>query len=256
MTPFFLGHHKGGTRFIGGILESFAAHAGIEYVTLNNPKWFGYSIRNALQGRSSCVVNYMNADHRFLDEFNDYRGFHVVRDPRDIGVSAYYSHLYSHGLEWWPELAPHRARLESLSFSAGLLCDLEFTDLLMTDGYPVGVFCAMDRWCYDDPNILELKFEDIISSPVDQLTAAFAFIGLLNESSQRDRDILRELIDRNRFEMLSGGRQPGEVDDRHHYRSGRPGEWKTNFDESHVQWFKTRYPNLLTQLGYERSNNW
>jgi len=248
--PFVLGHHKGGTRYVGRIVERLAGAWGLAYRTLNNPKWFGFDVRAALKDAERPFVNYMNADYAYLERAGPYRGVHIVRDPRDIALSAYFSHLYSHSTDWWPELVAHRRRLEALAFSDGLLLDLEFTERLVTDGFPITVFPAMERWNYHDPDILELRFESIIASPFVELSAALEHLGLLDEDRDRRLQDLHEAIEQNSFAILSGGRRIGEVDDRHHYRSGTPGEWRSRLEPSHIEWFR-RYAPLLRRLGYE-----
>lgn len=60
------------------------------------------------------VLCYVNAEIGSVRPLRDYRGFHVIRDPRDVGVSGYFSHLHSHPIGDWYELAEHRRELQSL----------------------------------------------------------------------------------------------------------------------------------------------
>jgi hypothetical protein len=229
----------------------------MSYVALNNPKWFGFDIAAALpKNKPPLFVNYMNADYRYLAAVDDFVGIHVVRDPRDIGLSAYFSHLYSHSTDWWPELADHRQRLEGLNFTDGLLADLAFTETLVTDGFPITVFPAMDQWNYHDPRIMEIKFETLVTSPLEVLSDAFGHLGLLSQDREPRLEILRELVEANAFEKLSGGRRVGRKDNQHHYRSGLAGEWRQHFEPPHRAWFKERYQGLLTQLSYESDSDW
>ncbi len=45
-----------------------------------------------------------NATLSSLQKINFKRGFQIIRDPRDIAVSSYFSHLYSHSTRYWEEL--------------------------------------------------------------------------------------------------------------------------------------------------------
>jgi len=74
----------------------------------------------------------------------------VIRDPRDMIVSGYFSHLKSHSEQDWPELTEHRKRLQSLSKEDGLLAELDFSRQFLDD---------LATWSYSDPNILELRFD-------------------------------------------------------------------------------------------------
>jgi hypothetical protein len=246
---FFLGHHKSGTRYIGLVMEGMCKFNGSCYAELNNPKWFDHDILRALPDGRPLYVKYMNADYRYIGDIPDFRAFHVIRDPRDLAISAYYSHLYSHSTDWWPELAEHRGVIQDLAFQPGLMRDMQFTDQLPTDGFPITVFPAMAAWDYDDPRIIELTFDDLVADPLSFFVTAFSFIGLIDASSDRQRDHLRELIDTYSFEKMSGGRRRGETDPRHHYRSGSPGEWRTRLPRRHQAWFQERYPALLRRFG-------
>jgi len=50
---------------------------------------------------------------------------------------------------------------------------------------------------------------------------------------------------------MSGGRKIGDIDNNHHYRSGRIGEWKEYFKDEHVDFFKKNYKNIFKKLKYE-----
>jgi hypothetical protein len=245
---FFLGHHKSGTRYIGLIFEEFCEQFDIDFHEINNPKWFGYDIERKLPDHRPICAKYMNAKYRYVETLRDFRGFHVIRDPRDLAVSAYFSHLHSHSTRDWPELVEHREKLRALDFDDGLLADMEFTDQLVTDGFPITVFPAMDQWNYDDPRILEMRFEDVVRDPLAHLTKAFAFIGLFDPASSDHRECLERLVRDYSFKHMSGGREPGQADDRHHYRSGVPGEGRSRLKPVHLRWFEDRYPALLARF--------
>jgi len=245
---FFLGHHKSGTRYIGLIFEEFCEHLGIDFHEVNNPKWFGYDIEEKLPASRPICAKYMNANYRYVENLKDFRGFHVIRDPRDLAVSAYFSHLHSHSTQCWPELAEHRERLCALDFDEGLLADMDFTDQLVTDGFPITVFPAMDQWKYDDPRILELRFEDVVRDPLEYFARAFAFVGVLDPANRDHRECLEHLVRDYSFRHMSGGRERGQANDRHHYRSGTPGEWRSRFKPVHLRWFEDRYPALLARF--------
>ncbi|WP_223631923.1 sulfotransferase domain-containing protein [Rhodobacter sp. TJ_12] len=249
---FFLGHHKGGTRFVGNVLERFLAPEGRAVVPLSNPKWFDFDPAGAVaRAGPGAVGNYMNADYALLPQEAEFRAFHILRCPRDTAVSAYYSHLHSHGTDYWPELVAHRARLAALDAGAGLLCDLDFTDALPTDGYDIGVFRAMAAWRFYDPRILELRFEDLIADPGPVLRRAFAFIGLLDPEDAAACARLEAAVAEFGFARMSGGRQPGQRDDRAHYRNGRAGAWRDAFEARHHAWFAEHHPDLIARIAQQ-----
>ena len=95
----FFGHHKGGSRWLGAILEALARRARLRYACVSNPIWLDFDLASYVCWRDIQILAYINADIRYVDQLPAYRGFHVIRDPRDISVSAYFSHLLSHSAE-------------------------------------------------------------------------------------------------------------------------------------------------------------
>jgi len=118
---------------------------------------------------------YSNADVHQLHALGPLRGFHVIRDPRDLIVSAYFSHMYSHPVRMWPGLAEHRSRLQSVDETAGLLLEIEYSAPVIED---------ILAWNYSDPNILEVRMEDLVRSPYEGFMHIFEFLGLVQRTNR------------------------------------------------------------------------
>ncbi len=87
----------------------------------------------------------MNAEYDKIDNLRNYRGFHVIRGPRDVVVSGYFSHLYSHALsDGWLALTMHREQLKKVNIDEGLLLEIDFA---------IRNFTRMNEWNYTDSNI-------------------------------------------------------------------------------------------------------
>jgi hypothetical protein len=78
----------------------------------------------------------------------------------------------------------------------------------------------------------------------------------LKDNRELRLKVLELAVDENRFERLSNGRTVGQTDERHHYRNGIPGKWRTKFSEIHKIWFKNNHPHLLEKTGYENTSDW
>lgn len=111
----YFGHHKSGTRWIVKIIKSICSATQINYSNFHSPKIFNGNLKTAIEQKQLNFFSYTNADINYVQNLGNFQGFHVIRDPRDIVVSAYFSHLYSHSTEEWPELVEQRKRLESSS---------------------------------------------------------------------------------------------------------------------------------------------
>jgi hypothetical protein len=254
----YFGHHKAASRWFRFIVGDACEQLGLRWIYVHNPRQFESGLGRFVEEQRVDFLIHANANIEHLMEIRDQlRGFHVIRDPRDVAVSAYFSHLYSHTTSDFPRLVEHREKLQSASKDDGLLLELAFRR---------EQFRAMAAWDYAMPNVLELKMEDAIQDPCDSFSRIFAFLGLLYgrpDSWSGGRSLpklmpqqVAEIVDRNDFARKSGGRKPGEEDVHSHYRKGVPGDWRNHFTESHKEYFKRNFNDLLVQLDYERDDQW
>lgn len=228
------------------MLQQLAAYAELGYGSVCNPPWFGFDLRTHIAERDIQVLAYTNAEPAYLDQLGEFRGFHVIRDPRDMAVSAYFSHLSSHPTVYWPELIPHRESLARLSKSDGLLADLRFTSILPTDGYDLRPYDAMATWDYGTGNIMEIRFEELVADPHS------GFSRILRHLDMKIPDArLAEILASYSFEVLSGGRSRGTEDAGAHYRRGVPGDWREHLEPRHRNLFRELHGNLANRLGYD-----
>lgn len=261
---------------IGGICKRL----GLRFEAVFDESQFSGDLNQYVTNRRIEFLSYGNADIDFVRQLPSHRGFHIIRDPRDIVVSAYFSHLHSHSTTKWHELEDHRARLKSLPLREGLAAEIEFRKRS---------FDHMARWNYDQPDILEIRFEDFIRSNYESMIRIVSFLGLLDTGAYQLRyrlaGLYRDLaaffgrkLDwrqparlgpkklyvpelltitwRNSFQFKSQGRRTGEADDRSHYRKGKSGDWSEYFDDTHKKLFKDLYPGLVPGLQYHPDDNW
>jgi hypothetical protein len=248
----YFGHHKSGTTWIGKIINSICLKTKIKYANFHSPKIFSRDLKKTIEQEEINFFSYTNADVNYIQYLENFKGFHVVRDPRDIIVSAYFSHLYSHSTQGWPELVEQRKRLQKASKNEGLLITIDFLKHLKVEGISLNLFDSMHNWNYSMPNIMEIKFEDLIYNPGQKFWEIFHFL----EISDNFKAEILEAVQKNDFSTLSGGRKPGQEDLKNHYRNGVPGNWKNHFEKEHIDFFKTNYNELILKLGYETSENW
>jgi hypothetical protein len=246
----YFGHHKAGTTWISKIIDSICSKLQIKHIVFHSPKLFNLNLGKTVEQEKIIFFSYTNADINYVKSLDSFRAFHVIRDPRDIIVSAYFSHLYSHPTEGWSELVEQRERLKSLSKDEGLLMTIEFLKHLKVEKFELNLFESMYNWDYFLPNVMEIKFEDLIYKSDDKFIKIFKFLGIFDEFK------IIEALREHDFSILSGGRSRGQEDLASHYRKGVPGDWKNHFKEEHIQTFKSNYNDLLVKLGYEKSTDW
>ena len=249
-------HHKCATNYLNKVCIEVAALSDLQFIGVrdffNEPgsefsKSEAYKRLLSAGKRDKPFFFIQRGDykkHIKASNLVDYRAFHVVRDPRDMIVSGYFSHKYSHSTEgpWHKNwLVPYRKYLNEVSEEEGLMNEIEIGHSLK----------MMSSWNYDDPNILELKFEDLIANSLKIYGHIFDFLQL-----DVNADELEKIIQKYSFKNMSKGREPGQEDVTHHFRRGIPGDWKNHFTNGHIELFKQKWGDLLIQLGYEKDKNW
>ncbi len=286
MLLVYTGRHKAASSWSRFILAEAASALGMKRLTVLSPlQWAEHGSLGALiRHEKPDLVSLTNAWQEDYDTLPPRRTVNVIRDPRDIVVSGYFSHRNSHITEalgiTWHELIDHRQRLLELDVADGILEEIEFSGAFLD---------PMSTWNYHQPEVLELKMEDLVQDKVRLWTQIFDHYGLLikqhtvkewvhaaavrwNLITNRERP--RPLIPVRRklprlpisqlprgyvpwalgyftfAKMSNSNRKPGEVDEMNHYRKGIPGDWRNYFTDRHMKAFRQRYGDLAERLGY------
>ena len=229
-------HHKAGTVWVQRVLKHLAARLG----------WRFQSCRQDELRADSDI--FMQENSRVdLARLPRYRGSHIIRDPRDMVVSGYFYHLWCE--EPWC-LQP-RDRFDGNSYQAALNSVSRARGIEMEIENCRSTFERMAGWNYHDPQLLEIRFEDLLDDQYAVFRAVFEHYGL--SASQVEAGLA--LVEQFDFERTTG-RPKGEEAERSHLRKGVAGDWRNHFEQAHIDEFKRRYPALLTQLGYEKDDAW
>jgi hypothetical protein len=235
----YFGHHKAASNWIANVMCDLAEQKGWRSLLIDSYKsWPGYAtLGDRVRAEGIDLFMHINARQSDTDTLPEFVGFHVIRDPRDAIVSGYFSHLYSHPEDGWPELAEHRHRLQQLDPDQGLHLEIEwsaqFIDFVL-------------EWRYDGPNILELRMEDMVVDTMRSWESILRHLGIDDLPDGYLGDVLTKFS----FERLAGGRSPGEEDKKHHYRRGVPGDWRNYLTPAHLAAIRERYGDLNERLGY------
>lgn len=231
----YFGHHKCASSYIQWVVELAAKKFDYSFVQYMQNEYY-------IPSHQVITIRNSNEEYMHLVEETDFIGFHVIRDPRDIAVSGYFSHLYTHPIDQWADLVDHRALLASLPFTDGLIAELE---------YLYNVFNSIATWNYNRPNVLEIWYKELSDNEFNFFRKVFDYLNVpLND------DDLREMLDNYNYKSLSGGREKGDEDIHKHYRKGIEGDWKNYFEECHKDYFKATWGETLIQLGFEKDDNW
>lgn len=272
------GHHKAATTWLRDITLQIGDALGRRSSTVHNSRMVDGDLASWVTRNGIEILAYTNAKPEQVAMLPAHRGVHVIRDPRDIAVSAYFSHRNSHGTAEWPELVDHRRRLRAASAEEGLAIEIESSHRSFAD---------MERWDYGRPNTLELRMEDLTTSPYEGWLSIARHWGVLDDSRvgvrllaarlatrathaahrrsplvpvirrrQLTADHLLGIVHEHRFERKAQGRPPGQEDEDQHFRRGVAGDWRNHFTRRHATLFLECYPSLLETLGYEADDSW
>ena len=265
----FFGHHKAASSWLHRLFWNVFTDAGIPYHVY---RFLDDAEREELSQlvaatRGPLAIGVSNARPGDLEQFEGFKGIHVVRDPRDMIVSAYYSHRDTHPL--FPGLAEERELLKSASYAEGLH--------VVMDGIMRSTLEDMMRWPGNPGDrMVELKYEDLVADygVVRDIFEGFQFVkpgaGPLawpvrawNQLASRSRlgtlSLRQSLPSRSSFNvhldrLLKNRRQRqeavakgGQAD---HHRPDKKEKWADVFDEKHREHFDKNFPGLIQRYGY------
>ena len=184
-----------------------------------------------------------------LERLGRFRISRFIRDPRDLVVSGYFYHR--RGAEAWVNLAaptaedwyfangrvPEGLRAAGCSFAEylraipeedGLLAELEFRRHHLE---------SMAEWPADHPDVVTIRYEEILGDEVRVFRRLFAFYGLAPLERALGGFFAR------RYSLRRLAPDP-------HVRNPASGQWRQHFTPRVKRAFDARYAGLVEQLGY------
>ena len=174
----------------------------------------------------------------------EYRGLHLIRDPRDTIVSGCFYH--QHADEPW--LHRKRKKFGGLSYQEKINSYATFSDKLLfeLEHSARSAIRHMSRWDYGNPSFMETKYEDLIRDRnLVLFDEIFRFLGFPDECLPEVRRIAYE------NSLFSRKHKPDG-----HIRCGSPSQWRLYFGPAHSRRFLEVYGDVLIQLGYENDDRW
>jgi hypothetical protein len=257
-------HHKVGTVLFANVLFKLARHFGMVGITQLG--------RITEIDRSIDIVIFA---HSILDldlDAYDYRGVHIVRDPRDVWVSSYLYHRrcpepwctntdtdpsppivfprvpasQEHRPEAWKRayLAALGARsyqqnLNALPRADGLRFELE--------RYTSWTLEAMANWVPRPGRILEMPLEDFAGNYDVTMTRALVHLGF-PQAVLPTALAIAATEDVGRMSNQDLAANP-------HIYSRKLSKWPDFLDAVQVREFEARYGDLIARLGYRRASD-
>lgn len=187
------------------------------------------------------VPLYANYDAYLIWEKPDnHLAYFVIRDPRDITVSWYFSIRYSHSV-MGDVIPKYRPMFNKMSVKDGLVKSIDF---LHNGGY----YKRLKSWVDNAPDIV-YRYEDFTANSIDFMRRLMRFMDIAMPN-----EVLQILCNKYSFRRLSG-RRKGVEDNKRQYRKGIAGDYKNYFDTELLDYFNKITDNIAEALNYKGEDN-
>ncbi|WP_424930058.1 sulfotransferase domain-containing protein [Amaricoccus tamworthensis] len=224
-------HHKAMTTYFHAVQKSLAFALNIPFERLQGGVLPSNRARMflSMQGKQD------------LSKLPKYRGVHVMRDPRDMIVSGYHYHKWTHE-EWVHRLddngRSYQDKLNSLSKTEGLFLEIDHFIFYYRE--------TLENWNMEDPDMLEVSYESLMQPGKDGIYGdIFRHLGFVDEELELAVDLMRL------FEASSrSGKSSGAISQKSHVRSGKSGQWEAELEPEHLAYIEQELGPVLRRFGY------
>jgi len=238
--------HKCASGYVGRILKRVAAEAGILPIDLEAYFWiYGDILRDIYKGEKISGDKYKKQGYYYgpfrhwlpslRDTLDDYRVICMLRDPRDVLTSLYYSVAYN-------QVDPGRKSGGIKGFRAyrketlGMTID-DFV-LKEADGFLSRYKIYCKEFLKRD-NVLFIRYEDMICDFKDWLERILNFLNI--EISEGTKKAI--------IEKASGSVK--KENKSRHRRKVTPGDHKEKLRSDTIKELNRKYGEILTELEYD-----
>jgi lipopolysaccharide transport system ATP-binding protein len=237
-TVFHITHWKAGSQWIHRILHHLVYGRLVLPANLQQDQFLKWPIESG-KVYPTVYVTKQQFDQVAVPAYH--RRFVMIRDLRDTLVSWYFSIKVSHVMPN-DETARWRVALRDLDEEAGLLDTME-------RWLPLSA-AIQESWLTAGEPLL--RYEDLLDNDLTILQRV-----LLDQCRLRvTAEQLRDAVNANRFEKITGGRSRGQENINSHERKGIVGDWRNYFTGRIKREFKDRFGELLIATGYEKNQDW
>ena len=234
-------HHKSGTVWMRTLFERIAAALGAPFVRLK-----AHTPIDLAALAEAGPLHLIFQDHAFFGDIEGsaelhrgVRGCHVIRDPRDLLISAANYHSWSN--EAW--LQRVRADLGDRSYQQAL-CALDFDGAVTFEmRHSAGRAIRDMRGFERGEHFFDIKVEDLMQASPDAAWAFFERLGF----AAGERQPCLEAFEATRLRDPSPGL-------RGHVQNADCYQWRYMFDEALLATFRERCGDVAEALAYPPSS--
>jgi hypothetical protein len=236
-------HHKTGSVWMSSIFRRIGQVLGVRYADVK--WWIGFD------SQSHVVPSILFNDHSsfqkcsWLLEHPQSRILHVIRDPRDVLLSA----MSYHRKATEPWLHTPKKIFDRMTYQEKLnsLPDDNARYLFEMHNSAGQTIKDMKNWAYGNPNTIECKYEELIED-----SDLIIFTNILFHLGFNDENIgICQTVIRNNSIFGKVNKQR-----KSHIRAGHSKQWREKFSVGMAEEFVSLFGSALVELGYEDDNSW
>ena len=236
-------------------LRAMAKMGGFAYLRYRRSLKLNDSLPQLAAERKGVLLRFEENSYIRQEDLDKATVVHVVRDPRDMLVSA--THYHQKATEKFL-LRPWADQTGTSTYKDHISSLSSFEEKLMFEmgAYTGKVFSEMMRWPYDAEAHHELHYEDLMAD-----TEMTIFRGILDGAGLTPDEVetcLQALWNNSLFGGLATKESQGKVryEGTNHIRSGTAQQWVSSFTPTIAEAFRERYQPLLERYGYETDDSW
>ncbi len=178
----------------------------------------------------------------------------ILRDGRDIMVSAYFHFLFENDRNPSFSVKNYRSKMPFDDYENVEKNMPEFIKY-MFNGYAAkwnhSSWSQVVNASVDNSNVCIVKYEELLSDAPSAMDRAIRFVGKTPVS----REKLQAVVDDFSFKKLTK-RKPGDENKKSFLRKGIAGDWKNYFNQESIDLFKKLAGAELIKAGYEKNMDW
>ncbi len=238
-------HHKTGTVWMNSTFSAICRALDIKFTKVERNDAF------SPEDSPPPIVVFQPhsefANFPWLLDNPEHRVLHLIRDPRDIIISA----MHYHRTAEEQQLHIRRRKFGGMTYQQKIntLANDHERYLFEMQNTSKKVIEAMCGWNYARPNCFECKYEDLV---MDKEMVLFSRIlrhlGFSEDELEKGR---QEFWRKSLF-----GKKAGRQGKTRHLRSGEARQWPAVFDRRLAEAFLQNFGDALVGLGYEPDDSW
>jgi hypothetical protein len=225
-------HHKAMTTYFHAVLRGLAFALNLPFERLRDSDLPSEKAKLflSMQGKQD------------LGALGLYRGVHIMRDPRDMIVSGYHYHKWTHEI-WVHRLdengESYQDKLNRLDKRDGLFLEIDHFIFFYRD--------TLEAWDMHNPAMREVSYESLMGPEKRRLYRdIFAHLGFKGAELELAVDLMKLFEAESRT-----GKSSGAVNQKSHVRSGKSRQWETELEPRHLEYIEQHLGPVLRKFGYD-----